>query len=123
MTPRALIVDDDEQVVQTIEDTLVSLEHEHAWVTNQLDAQQLLRRESFDYVLLDLEIPARPNRRGAVTGDKANAPPFVTGDTQASTADNLTERQRWVLDTLRSGARLQRAALEQQFGVHADGQT
>ena len=65
MTVSALVVEDDSQVMDTIEDTLYSLGHQHVWVTNQHDARRALRTEEFRYVLLDLQIPARPNRGAA----------------------------------------------------------
>jgi len=65
MKPRALIVEDDERIIDSIEDTLFSIGHEHIWVTNQFDAQEALKSGDFTYVLLDLQIPARPNRGGA----------------------------------------------------------
>ena len=39
--------------------------HEFEVATNQQDAQQLLKSMDFDYVLLDLQIPAKANRGGA----------------------------------------------------------
>ncbi|MAD80518.1 MAG: hypothetical protein CMJ50_06705 [Planctomycetaceae bacterium] len=65
MKPRALIVEDDERIIDSIEDALFSIGHEHIWVTNQFDAQEALQSGDFAYVLLDLQIPARPNRGGA----------------------------------------------------------
>ena len=65
MTTSALIVEDDPQVMETIEDTLCSFGHEHVWVTNQFDAREALRSQDFQYVLLDLQIPAKPKRGGA----------------------------------------------------------
>ena len=65
MKPRALIVEDDERIIDSVEDALFSIGHEHIWVTNQSDAQEALQSGDFAYVLLDLQIPARPNRGGA----------------------------------------------------------
>ena len=65
MKPRALVVDDDARIIEEIEDTLFSIQHEHRCVTNQHDARQALQADSFDYVLLDLQIPARADRGGA----------------------------------------------------------
>jgi len=69
---KALVVEDDERIVPSIEDTLFSLGHKHEWVTNQEDAQVALEKGEFDYVLLDLHIPARPHRGGATTECGAN---------------------------------------------------
>jgi CheY-like chemotaxis protein len=65
MKPRALVVEDDERIIDSIEDALFSIGHEHVWVTNQFDAQEELQSGDFAYVLLDLQIPAKPNRGGA----------------------------------------------------------
>ncbi|MFO0915265.1 MAG: response regulator [Pirellulales bacterium] len=67
MKPKVLIVEDDERIMESIEDTLVSMEHEHDWVTNQHDARLRLRSSEWDYVLLNLEIPAKANRGEAHT--------------------------------------------------------
>lgn len=65
MKRRALVVEDDTRFIQDIEDTLFSIEHDHRWVTNQHDARQALQADTFGYVLLDLQIPARADRSGA----------------------------------------------------------
>ena len=53
------MVEDDQRFVGPIEDALSSLGHAWLVATNQQEAEELLRRETFAYVLLDLEIPAR----------------------------------------------------------------
>ncbi len=63
--PKALIVEDDDRIIGSIEDTLYSIGHEHDWVTNQHDAREKLKQGDYNYVLLDLQIPAKPNRGGA----------------------------------------------------------
>jgi CheY-like chemotaxis protein len=65
MKPKALVVEDDDRIIESIEDTLFSIGHDHDWATNQHDAQQKLRTGDYSYVLLDLQIPAKPNRGGA----------------------------------------------------------
>lgn len=65
MRPRALVVEDDERIMDMVEDTLYSLGHEHDWATNQHDARVRLEAAEYDYVLLDLQIPAKPKRGGA----------------------------------------------------------
>lgn len=70
--PKALVVEDDDRIVPSIEDALFSLGHELDWVTNQADAQTKLDSNGYDYMLLDLEIPARPHRGGASTECGAN---------------------------------------------------
>ena len=65
MKPKALIVEDDDRIIDSIEDTLFSIGHEHDWATNQHDAQEMLKSSDYSYVLLDLQIPAKPNRGGA----------------------------------------------------------
>lgn len=63
--PRALVVEDDTRTADAISDILYSLGHELDHVTNQEDALARLDAGRYDYVLLDLHIPARPNRGGA----------------------------------------------------------
>lgn len=63
--PRALVVEDDERLVEPIRDVLGSLGHEFDHVTNQQDALARIEAAEYDYLLLDLQIPARPKRGGA----------------------------------------------------------
>jgi DNA-binding response OmpR family regulator/biotin operon repressor len=65
MKPKALVVEDDDRIIDSIEDALFSIGHDHEWATNQHDAQQMLKAGDYAYVLLDLQIPAKPNRGGA----------------------------------------------------------
>ncbi len=62
MSTRALVVEDDPRIAEEIEDTLDSIGHEHSWTDNLQDARKAVASEDFAYVLLDLEIPAKPNR-------------------------------------------------------------
>lgn len=64
--PHALVVEDDDRIIDQIEDTLFSLGHKFERVANQAEAQQKLEANGYDYVLLDLHIPARPGRGGAM---------------------------------------------------------
>lgn len=63
--PRALVVEDDASIAESIGDVLFSLGHELEHVTNQSDAQSRIEAGAYDYILLDLTIPARPHRGGA----------------------------------------------------------
>ena len=58
LTPQPLHID-------SIEDSLFSIGHTHDRATNQHDAQELLQNHDYGYVLLDLQIPAKPHRGGA----------------------------------------------------------
>lgn len=58
---KALIVEDDSNVVECIRRTMIVLDHDCVCVTNVQDAREALRREEFHYVLLDLKIPAMPD--------------------------------------------------------------
>lgn len=69
---KALVVEDDQRIMPTIEDALYSMGHQSVHVTNQEDAQQHLDDDKFDYVLLDLHIPTRPHRGGATIDCGAN---------------------------------------------------
>lgn len=64
---RALVVEDDDRIIPLIAAILSSVGHDYEWVTNQADAEAKLASDRFDYILLDLEIPARPDRGGAST--------------------------------------------------------
>ena len=59
---KILVVEDDREIVKHVEDTLLALGYEHDWADNQQDAQRFLQEKSYDLMLLDLQIPARPNR-------------------------------------------------------------
>lgn len=65
MKNRALVIEDDDRLMASIEDVLFSMGHDHDWVTNQHDARIKLAERDYSYVLLDLQIPAKPNRGGA----------------------------------------------------------
>lgn len=65
MSLRALIVEDDPDVVPWIESSLLSIGHEYDWVTSQLEAQRKLAEHEYAYVLLDMQIPASAERGGA----------------------------------------------------------
>ena len=60
-----LIVEDDLSVVEYIMDILDSMDIEHDAVTNVEDAKKQLASTSYSCVLLDLCIPAKPDRGGA----------------------------------------------------------
>ena len=59
MTIKALVVDDDPNIIEVVADILESLEHEFDSAATQHDARQLIAENSYSYVLLDLEIPVR----------------------------------------------------------------
>ena len=62
MKHRALIVDDDPDIAESVAETLDSLGHEHVWVKSQEEARQQIADGGFTYVLLDLQIPVRFGR-------------------------------------------------------------
>lgn len=59
MTCRALIVDDDDTIRESVGDIVASLGHEFECAGSQIAARRLLQDREFSYVLLDLEIPVR----------------------------------------------------------------
>jgi DNA-binding response OmpR family regulator len=67
VNPTALVVEDDPLIVPVLEDSLVALHHEYDVAGSQADAEQLLAAKRYDYVLLDLAIPARATSGGAST--------------------------------------------------------
>ena len=62
MSYRALVVDDNRGVLDTVSDVLRSLGHEYDLATCQEEARALLAKHQYDYHLLDLEIPVSPER-------------------------------------------------------------
>ena len=64
MTPKikALVVEDDLEIREEIEDVLGVLGHDHDWAESQQEAHDLLEKNHYQYVLADLEIPARTGR-------------------------------------------------------------
>jgi len=58
-TYRALIVEDNLEIVEVVQDTLRSLGHDFDTATCQQEARQLLAEKQHDYYLLDLEIPVQ----------------------------------------------------------------
>ncbi len=63
----ALVVEDDDQSMEAIVDTLFTLGHNHERATNLQDARELIQSKQFDYGLFDLEIPVKPGRGFANT--------------------------------------------------------
>jgi CheY-like chemotaxis protein len=60
MTPhKALVVDDDPNIIDMVADVLDSIGHEHDATSHQAEARKFIEAGSYSYVLLDLEIPAR----------------------------------------------------------------
>lgn len=58
---KALVVEDEPNVVDFIRRTMVVLGHDCICATNVQDAREALRSGGFDYILLDLKIPALPD--------------------------------------------------------------
>lgn len=61
----ALVVEDDDRDMAAIEDTLCSMQHRSERCTNQADALKRVSEGVFDYAIIDLRIPARPDREQA----------------------------------------------------------
>lgn len=59
MTPHAIVVDDNRDVLDDVSDRLESMGHTCDLAETQADARKLLERGRFSYALLDLEIPVR----------------------------------------------------------------
>ena len=59
---KALVVEDDAEIMKSVEDSLLGLGHKHDCANNLQDAKRLLEANHYDYALLDLQIPAQPNR-------------------------------------------------------------
>ena len=63
----ALVVEDDDRIMEQFDSELFSLGHAYERAASQGEAQQKLETHTFDYVLLDMHIPARQGRGGAST--------------------------------------------------------
>jgi len=59
MKHKALLVDDDPKICESVSEILASLGHEHQQAHSQEAARALLAQGEFSYILLDLEIPVR----------------------------------------------------------------
>lgn len=62
MKHRALIVEDDPDIAESVTETLDSLGHEYVWAKSQEEAREQIAVGGFTYVLLDLQIPMRFGR-------------------------------------------------------------
>jgi CheY-like chemotaxis protein len=62
MTPKALVIDDDPDILDAVSDILVSLGHDCDHADSVESARKCLDRNEYAYILLDLEIPARAGR-------------------------------------------------------------
>jgi len=59
MKHKALVVDDDPEIIDMVLDVLASIGHDHDAAGDQAEAHRFLAAGEYSYVLLDLEIPAR----------------------------------------------------------------
>ena len=57
MTPKALVVDDDPDILELVGDILKSLGHKYDTASCQQEARQLLAQNRYAYYLVDLELP------------------------------------------------------------------
>lgn len=62
---RALIVEDNPRIMETVVDVVESLGHEPVTAACQEDARQLINGHPYAYALLDLEIPVKQSRNFA----------------------------------------------------------
>jgi CheY-like chemotaxis protein len=60
--PKALVIDDDPDILEAVSDILESLGHEYELANSVESARQCLESNEYSYVLLDLEIPVRAGR-------------------------------------------------------------
>lgn len=62
MTHKALVIDDDPAIIESVSDILDSLGHDHDRADSVETARKCLDQGVYDYVLLDLEIPVRTGK-------------------------------------------------------------
>ncbi len=70
MKPIALIVEDDPEIREALADRLESLGHDYHPASSQVEARERLSRCTYDYILLDLELPIRIGRPPSITVGK-----------------------------------------------------
>jgi CheY-like chemotaxis protein len=62
----ALLIEDDRTLIDVLEERLLSMGHECRKARSQAEAVELLDGHTFDYILLDLQIPSRPDGRADI---------------------------------------------------------
>ena len=62
MKPRALVIDDDVEIIRTVGDILDSLNHDHDSAGDQVTAWRFLETAKYNYILLDLDIPVKAGK-------------------------------------------------------------
>lgn len=65
MTIKALLIEDNPRVLESVKDIVDSLGHDYDTASSQDEARQLIDSQKYDYVLLDLEIPVKLGRNAA----------------------------------------------------------
>jgi len=70
MKPRALIIEDDPAIIAALVDRLDSLGHDHDCAVAQTETRDRLNRCTYDYVILDLELPVRFGRPASISTGK-----------------------------------------------------
>lgn len=74
MTIRALIVDDEEEIVRTVGDIVRTLGHDYHSAGDIETARKCLKAAPYDYLILDMNIPVAPDR---LTRRRENGRNFV----------------------------------------------
>ena len=67
MTFHALVVDDNQNILDDVKDRLESLGHTCDQASSQVEAKTLLAENRYTYVLLDLAIPVKSGSRSRIT--------------------------------------------------------
>jgi DNA-binding response OmpR family regulator len=60
MKGRVLIVEDDTMIADVLADILETMDLESRWASKGIDAEAAVKKENFDLVILDLELPGIP---------------------------------------------------------------
>ena len=74
MTIRALIVDDEPEIIRTAGEVVRSLEHDYESAADIQTARGHLEEGGFDYLILDMNLPLSPDH---VTGRRENGRNFI----------------------------------------------
>ena len=114
---KALIVEDDPQIIDMIVDVLASLEHEYDTACSQDEALKRLKAHEYSYILLDIEIPAQSRKGPARIQNTENllekigetkgkdAPPvIIMNEHCAGNLDSTEDMMRLAMSMTRKGA-------------------
>jgi len=66
MAPKALVIDDDPEILEDVAEILDSMGHEYDLAACQEEGRRLVAANEYTYFLLDLEIPVAPGKKARI---------------------------------------------------------